>query len=119
VLFTNSNPGQPDAAFVERNDAVGDEAEIQELVEEGYVVRTRSDADTVEARTDDGTARRAALRSGAQWVSTDYPYNSHSAVFTTPFHVRLPGVDRAARCNPVNAPKGCNSTLLDPVPDGG
>jgi hypothetical protein len=119
VVFTNANPGQPDAAFVKRNDAVADQAEIAQLVAEGYVVRTRSDADTVEARTDDGTVRRAALRSGAQWVSTDYPYNSHSAVFTTPYHVRLPGVDHAARCNPINAPVGCNSNLLDPVPDGG
>jgi hypothetical protein len=119
VIFTNSEPGQADAAFVKRNDAIGSEADIRALVEEGYVVRTRSDADTVEARTDDPTTRRAALRSGAQWVSTDYPFNSHSVVFTTPFHVRLPDVDGAARCNPVNAPAGCVSGLLDPVPDGG
>ena len=36
-------------------------ADIRHLVEQGYVVRTRADADTVEARTDDPTARRAAL----------------------------------------------------------
>jgi hypothetical protein len=119
MIFTNSEPGQPDAAFVKRNDAIGSEADIRALVAEGYVVRTRSDADTVEARTDDGTARRAAFRSGAQWVSTDYPYGSHSAVFTTPFHVTLPGAVGPARCNPVNAPSGCKSALLDPVPDGG
>ena len=76
VLFTNSEPGQPDAAFLKRNDAIADFADIQALVEQGYVVRTRADADTVEARTDDPTVRRAALRSGAQWVSTDYPPNS-------------------------------------------
>jgi hypothetical protein len=118
VLFTNANPGDADAAFVERNDAIGDEAEIRDLVAKGYVVRTRSDADTAEARTDDGTARRAAFRSGAQWVSTDYPFHSHSAVFTTPFHVTLPNATGAARCDPVNAPVGCNGSLLDPVPDG-
>ena len=112
VLFTNSEPGQPDAAFLKRNDAVGDFADIQALVEQGYVVRTRSDADTVEARTDDPTVRRAALRSGAQWVSTDYPPNSRSVVFSTPYHVNLPGPD-VARCNPVNAPPGCVSAWLD------
>ena len=57
VLFTNSEPGQPDAAFVKRNDAIADFADIQALVEQGYVVRTRADADTVEARTDDPTTR--------------------------------------------------------------
>jgi hypothetical protein len=112
VLFTNSEPGQPDAAFLKRNDAVGSQTEIQGLVEQGYVVRTRADADTVEARTDDPTVRRAALRSGAQWVSTDYPPNSTSAVFSTPYHVNLPGPD-VARCNPVNAPPGCVSAWLD------
>ena len=64
---------------------------IQDLVEQGYVVRTRSDADTVEARTDDTTVRGAALRSGAQWVSTDYPVPTTAAVFATPYHVEIPG----------------------------
>ena len=45
VLFTNSDPGQPDAAFLKRNDPT--DPTIPGLVEQGYVVRTRSDADTV------------------------------------------------------------------------
>ena len=48
-------------------------ADIPDLVAAGYVVRTRADADTVEARSGDTGPRDAAIASGAQWVSTDYP----------------------------------------------
>jgi predicted alpha-1,2-mannosidase len=44
VLFTNADPGSSDAAFIERND--GPAGEISELVRKGYLVRTRTDADT-------------------------------------------------------------------------
>ncbi|HEX6470797.1 MAG TPA: phosphatidylinositol-specific phospholipase C1-like protein [Streptosporangiaceae bacterium] len=106
ILFTNSSPGQPDAAFVERNDAVGSAADIRSLVERGYVVRTRADADTVQARTGDTTARDAALAGGAQWVSTDYPVPGIAARFGTDYVAALPGF-AAARCDPVTAQRGC------------
>ncbi len=57
-------------AFVKRNDPF--DASIPGLVTDGYVVRTRSDADTVEARDNNTGPRDAALASGAQWVSTDH-----------------------------------------------
>ena len=45
ILFTNANPGDPDAAFVKRNDPLGPNvAVIQDLVRRGYLVRTRADA---------------------------------------------------------------------------
>ncbi len=102
VLFTNAEPGQPDAAFVEQNDAAPEA--IAALVKRGYLVRTRSDADTKEARTGDGTQRDKALRSGAQIVSTDYPWFEPSR--WTGYSVSLPGCT-PARCNPVNAPRSC------------
>ena len=43
VLFTNAAPGKPDAAFTEEND--GTEQEIAALVRQGYLVRTRTDAE--------------------------------------------------------------------------
>jgi hypothetical protein len=42
------------------------------------MVRTRSDADTREARTGDKTRFEAAVRSGAQLISTDYYLKSLS-----------------------------------------
>jgi len=115
VLFTNSTPGNPDAAFVKRNDPT-DVAAIQSLVEAGYVVRTRSDSDTMEARANDTTARDAGLASGAQWVSTDYPVPDWAVGFTSPYFVEIPG-GTVARCNPVNAPAACVSAEIDTIYD--
>jgi hypothetical protein len=103
TLFTNAVPGQPDAAFTECND--GPKETITKLVHEGYLVRTRTDAETVEARTDDTRRRDAMIASGAQILSTDYP-SSEPARWEGHYSVSLPA-NVVARCNPVNAPKGC------------
>jgi hypothetical protein len=107
VLFTNSTPGEPDAAFVERNE--GPAAEIADLVRKGYLVRARTDSDTKEARTNDTTVRDAMIASGAQLLSTDYPINE-PARWAGNFVVTLPG-KVVARCNPINAPAGCNGAV--------
>jgi Phosphoinositide phospholipase C, Ca2+-dependent len=113
VLFTNSNPGEPDAAFVKRNDPLGpNAAEIQDLVRRGYLVRTRADADTVQARTGDTTQRDAALLSGAQFVSTDYPVPGRAAPFGTDYFAQIPDGD-PARCNPINTGTLCRDDALE------
>jgi hypothetical protein len=104
VLFTNAEPGQPDAAFIERNE--GPAAETSELVRKGYLVRARTDSDTKEARVNNTTTRDAMLASGAQLLSTDYPVDE-PARWEGHFVVTLPGAV-VARCNPVNAPSDCN-----------
>ena len=111
MLFTNAKAGAPDAAFVEQNE--GTPEAIAALVKQGYLVRTRSDADTKEGRTGDTTQRDKALRSGAQMVSTDYPWFEPSR--WTSFSVSLPG-HASVRCNPVNAPKGCSDAGLADTP---
>lgn len=113
VLFTNSTPGNPDAAFVERNDSTA-VAEIRALVAAGYVVRTRADADTLDARANDTTHRDDAFDSGAQWVSTDYPTPGLAVGFTSPYYAQIPG-GTVARCNPVNAPKECDPSQIDTI----
>ena len=103
VLFTNAEPGQPDAAFLERND--GPAKEITALVRQGYVIRARTDADTKQARTNDTSTRDAMIASGAQLLSTDYPVNE-PARWPGNFVVTLPG-NAVARCNPVNGSASC------------
>lgn len=111
-LFTNSTPGQPDAAFVEENDPLGANlARIQDEVHKGYIVRTRADVDTVQARTGDTTMRDAALASGAQMVSTDYPVPGIASRFGTSYVAQLPD-GLVSRCNPINAPQRCSNTVL-------
>jgi hypothetical protein len=104
VIFTNATPGQPDAAFIERND--GPAEEIAALVKQGYLIRARTDSDTKEARTNSTSTRDAMMASGAQILSTDYP-KDEPARWAGNYVVTLPdGV--VARCNPINASGGCN-----------
>jgi hypothetical protein len=103
ILFTNAEPGEPDAAFIERND--GPAADIAALVRKGYLIRTRTDAETHEARTNDTRRRDAMLASGAQILSTDYPA-AEPARWPGGYFVALPR-NAVARCNPINAPITC------------
>jgi hypothetical protein len=109
VLFTNSEPGKPDAAFVEENE--GTPQVIDQLVRDGYIVRARADENTVAARTNDTTRRDELLRSGAQMISTDYPLSEPSkwTAYSVGFASGLP-----ARCNIINARRGCRDDLLEP-----
>lgn len=72
AMFVNAEPGDADAAYMTLNEPLADAAAIKTALAAGLIVRTRADADTVEARTNDSTRREAALASGAQYVSSDY-----------------------------------------------
>lgn len=113
MLFVSSTPGEPAAAFIKMNEALGEEEDrIRQRVRERYLIRTRADIPTQEARSGDTTRRDSAFRSGAQYVSTDYPEVSP---FGSGYRARLQGAEgRAARCNPVNAPAGCRDEWLEP-----
>jgi hypothetical protein len=112
VLFTTGRPGQPETAFVGVDDPRGKGLRrIRSLARKGYLVRARADADTREARTEDTRRRDAALRSGAHWVSTDYPARGTAARFGSAYAVDL---GQPARCNPVTASVGCAGAELEP-----
>lgn len=106
AVFTNSRPGQSDAAFVKRNDPLTQAAEITDLVRRGYYVRTRSDVPVGTVVADDPAMRDAAFGSGAQIVSTDFPVPGMAARYDSDFVASLPGGGEV-RCNPVNAPRRC------------
>jgi hypothetical protein len=113
VLFTNSRPGRPDAAFVKRNEPTGANlAQIQALVRSGYLVRTRSDEPLATVLSGDMTRLHAALTSGAQLVSTDFPEVGMSARYDRDYVVALPE-GGPARCNPVIRPPVCRSRKLE------
>ena len=101
VMFVNAVEGRPEAAVRIVNDAIGDFHCIQKLVQAGYVVRTRADADTREARAGDYSTMKAAFASGAHYVSTDYYYPNKA--FGTDYQVQLPG-GGAGRWNPLLTP---------------
>ena len=110
ILFVDAKEGQPEAAFRIINDPLENRQYIQDLVLKGYLVRTRADADTKEARTGDTTRLEAALVSGAHFISTDYylPENK----FGTGYRVQLP-TQTPVRFNPNFFLDNLSSSLLE------
>ena len=105
AMFTTSSPGDPDAAFLRIDDPVEGGAEIGRLAAAGYLIRTRTDTPTADARNGDTSRRDAALDSGAHFLSTDYYVEDES--FGTGYEVVV-----TDRCNPVTAPPDCVSPKL-------
>jgi hypothetical protein len=97
LLFVSVPESHVAAAWLKINDSINDFDRIRRLVGAGFLVRTRADADTREARSNDPTRRDKALASGAQFVSTDYPVPDSRL---TTYCVQFPG-RVVARSNPV------------------
>ncbi len=95
-MFTNAPEGHPAAAVMIINDPIKNFARIQRLVKAGYLVRSRADADTREARANDTRRRDQAFASGAQAISTDYYLPATH--FGNDYQVAIAG---GIRCNPV------------------
>lgn len=89
VMFINEAEGQPEAAFMIINDPLKDFDKIQRLVKKGYMIRTRADADTKEARNNDYSRFEAAKKSGAQIITTDYYLPSK--YFSSPYKISFDG----------------------------
>jgi hypothetical protein len=98
ILFASVDADHPSAAFMKLNDPVGGFDHIQEMVKQGFLVRTRADSGTRQARENDASTKQKAFASGAQYISTDYP---EPDLELSEYRVELP--DRAvARPNPIN-----------------
>lgn len=100
LLFVSVGPDHPRAAWMKRNDPIGQQREIRQLVQTGFLVRTRADADTRDARANQTRRREHAFTSGAQYISTDFP--EANAEFSG-YRVRLPDGHEAIR-NPLHPP---------------
>lgn len=89
AMFGFYGEGDAEAAIFNVQNPVENEARIRQAVAQGFIVRTRADSDTVEARRGDYRRFQAALRSGAQIISTDY-YPGAPDPLHLGFVVRLP-----------------------------
>lgn len=117
TMFVFSDPGNPETAFVRIGDPTSNLAQIQNLVNEGYMVRTRADANTVEARYPGMTERRDnAFASGAHIISTDY-YQPDPRHISGPssgwsdYSVFFPSGE-LFRVNPVNGPQNPENYII-------
>lgn len=109
LLFVSVDETHPAAAFRKINDPIANFDKIRAAVEQGFIVRTRADSDTRQARQNDSTQRDRALASGAQYISTDYPVPDQR---WSSYRVALPG-HTTARPNPVNSQRLNPSRDLD------
>jgi hypothetical protein len=115
LIFVSVPPTHPAAAWMKDNDSIVDFDRIQGLVKAGFLVRTRADADTAEARANDTRRRDRALASGAQFISTDYP--EANPAFSS-YVVRFED-GAAVRTNPVNGDPALRGIDLEKsAPDG-
>lgn len=110
AMFVNSpSEDSPAAAYFTLNEPVADAGRIRSLVARGFLVRTRADANTREARENNIVPRDTALASGAQMVSTDYLRPDPR--FPGGYRVNLPGA--AAVCNPVRMGGRCAGVAVE------
>ena len=103
LFFINTDEDSPAAAYMTINDPVRDEERIRQAVAAGYLVRTRADAETREARADDRSRLEAALASGAQYISTDYLWSDPRL---SAYTARLPDGE-TVRCTPIRQQAAC------------
>lgn len=109
AMFVNTDEQASDAAYLTLNDPIGQGVRIAKAVAAGFLVRTRADADTLEARRNDPRRREAAFASGAHYISTDYPqpdrrFSRYRVVFPR---------SEIARCNPRRQPERCNQRPVE------
>ncbi|KCZ52076.1 Ca2+-dependent phosphoinositide-specific phospholipase C [Hyphomonas pacifica] len=90
VMFAQYPTTDDEASFMMFWDLFGHEEEIQKLVAQGFLVRVAADIGTKEARTNDKRRLRAAIDSGAQFISTDY-YPGNISPFSTEYLASFQG----------------------------
>jgi Phosphoinositide phospholipase C, Ca2+-dependent len=107
-LFVNVPESDSEAAFFIMNETIAQQDQIRALVKKGFMVRTRADAETREARSSDYRRWEAAKNSGAQLISTDY-YRANLSPDGR-FEISFP-ISSYSRCNPVNYFSDCPPSL--------
>ena len=113
AAFPQGRPGDAHAAVTQINDPrAANQAAIQDLVRRGYLVRTRSDEPFATVKNEEFSRVQAALDSGAQVITTDFPTVGMAARWDSDFVAELPG-GAVVRCNPVSAPTSCRDRDLD------
>jgi hypothetical protein len=102
ALFGVYPEADGEASVFNIQDPIAEEERIKSLVMRGFIVRSRSDAGTAEARSQSLARHEAAVRAGAQIISTDY-YVGAPQMLTQHFVVRM--TDVYSQRNPVLDPQ--------------
>ena len=111
ALFVASDETSPVAAFLSLPDPQKDGARIARAVQAGFMVITRADAQTREARENSMLRRDAAFASGAQVVQPNFAAADPAI---GPYRVSLAD-NPGAMCGATLAPERCVRIRADPV----
>jgi hypothetical protein len=106
AMFVASAPDREDAAVMLRDDPIAQLMTIQDLVGDGFVVRTRADSPDLNPAPPTDERRDAAFASGAQIISTDHEIPAENG-----YVVAIPG-GMPSGCNPIST-AGLECTPLD------
>ncbi|WP_066225004.1 Ca2+-dependent phosphoinositide-specific phospholipase C [Formosa haliotis] len=99
TMFVRADIGAPHSGFLLLDNAVLRQGDIKKAVSQGYMVRTRADIETYEAKVNDLSRANAAFSSGAQVISTDYYQETNN--YGTPYRVKIPN-NKILQINPIN-----------------
>jgi len=103
AAFVFAEPSDDDAAFVKADTPGADPVRLATALAAGFIARSRADGDTVV----DPEETAAAIASGAQLISTDYPVARTDGAHPG-YRIPWPGTPaHPSRCNPVTAPPDC------------
>jgi hypothetical protein len=108
-MFVRAEAADPDAAWLMWDDPIANQEAIRKAVKDGFLVRTRTEQDTVEPRVNTTVKREAAFASGGQFISTDY-YKPNPKF--SDYAVAMPG-GAIARCNPLRVPDACGEARVE------
>jgi hypothetical protein len=108
-MFVRAEAADPDAAWLMWDDPIANQDAIRKAVADGFLVRTRTEQDTVEPRANTTVKREAAFASGGQFISTDY-YKPNPKF--SDYAVAMPG-GAVARCNPLRVPEVCGEARVE------
>jgi hypothetical protein len=91
-MFYYGEPNDANTAFLLRNHSQGNERRMSEQSAQ-FIIRTRSDAGTVQSRDSNYSMWESALKSNAQIISTDYykpdkRWSNYKVGFTGVFTIR-------------------------------
>jgi hypothetical protein len=112
AMFVATDEHSPLAAFLSISDPVKDGARIRQAVQAGFMVVTRADDQTREARDNKPARRAAAFASGAQIIQTDFAAADPAI---GPYRVSLAD-DAEALCGASLLPEHCVG-FATPRPD--
>jgi hypothetical protein len=111
TMFAIVDEIEPEAAVISWTDPMDKGDVLTAAAEAGFIVRTRPDSGTAEARESNYSRFDLALTSGAHMLSTDYEGVDEDIDYA----IWLP--EGPVRCNPVTAPPGCTLERIEDVGD--